>query len=45
MMAIRLVSALAVGALLLQEQLTSVWQALGALVVIVTITWFLRRQM
>lgn len=45
MMAIRLVSALAVGAFLLQEQLSSAWQVLGAAIVIVTITWFLRRQM
>ncbi|MCB8983141.1 MAG: DMT family transporter [Ardenticatenaceae bacterium] len=45
LMAIRLVSALVIGALLLHEQLSSLWQAAGAVIVIVTITWFLRRQM
>ena len=44
MMAWRLVSALVVGALLLNERLTSLWQLLGALVVLVTITWYLRQQ-
>ena len=45
MMAIRLVSALIFAALLLNERLTSGWQVLGAAIVLVTITWFLRRQM
>ncbi|MFO7680898.1 MAG: EamA family transporter [Chloroflexota bacterium] len=45
MMAIRLVSALVFAALLLNEQLSSGWQVVGAVVVVVTITWFLRRQM
>jgi drug/metabolite transporter (DMT)-like permease len=44
MMAIRLVSALVFAALLLNERLASVWQLLGAAIVIVTLTWFLRRQ-
>jgi drug/metabolite transporter (DMT)-like permease len=44
MMAIRLVSALVFAALLLNERLTSGWQVLGAVVVVATITWFLRRQ-
>lgn len=44
MLAGRLVSALAVGALLLGERLTSLWQLLGAGVVLVTITWYLRQQ-
>lgn len=44
MMAWRLVSALAMAALLLGERLTSLWQAGGALVVLVTITWYLWRQ-
>jgi drug/metabolite transporter (DMT)-like permease len=44
MMAIRLVSALTFAALLLNEQLSSGWQLLGAAIVISTITWFLRRQ-
>jgi len=45
LMAIRLVSALVIGAILLHEQLSSLWQLAGAILVIVTITWFLRRQM
>ncbi len=45
LMAIRLVSALVIGAILLHEQLSSLWQLAGAVIVIVTITWFLRRQM
>lgn len=44
MLASRLVSALIVGALLLGERLTSLWQLLGAGVVLVTITWYLRQQ-
>ncbi len=44
MMAIRLVSVLVLAALLLNERLTSGWQVLGTAVVVVTITWFLRRQ-
>jgi hypothetical protein len=41
----RLVSALVFAGLLLNEQLSSGWQVVGAVVVFVTITWFLRRQM
>ncbi len=44
LLAWRLVSALAFGALLLGERLTSVWQVTGALIVLVTITWYLRQQ-
>jgi drug/metabolite transporter (DMT)-like permease len=40
----RLVVALVVAALLLDERLTSAWQVLGALIVLATITWYLRRQ-
>jgi drug/metabolite transporter (DMT)-like permease len=40
----RLISALIVGYLLLGEQLRSVWQVAGALLVLVTITWYLWRQ-
>ncbi|OAN37130.1 hypothetical protein A6A03_05670 [Chloroflexus islandicus] len=40
----RLVSALALAALLLGEQLQSIWQVLGAVIVLVTITVYLRRQ-
>lgn len=43
-MAWRLISALALGALLLGERLTSLWQVLGAVIVLVTITVYLRRQ-
>jgi drug/metabolite transporter (DMT)-like permease len=43
-MAWRLVSALALAALLLGERLTSPWQILGAVIVLVTITLYLRRQ-
>ncbi|WP_298818910.1 DMT family transporter [Chloroflexus sp.] len=39
----RLISALALAALLLGEQLQSVWQVLGAGIVLVTITIYLRR--
>lgn len=44
MLASRLISALVVGALLLNERLTSGWQLLGTAVVLVTITWYLRQQ-
>lgn len=44
MMAWRLVSALILGGLLLGERLTSWWQFAGALLVLVTITWYLWRQ-
>jgi drug/metabolite transporter (DMT)-like permease len=44
LMAWRLVSALIVAALLLGERLTSLWQGMGALIVLVTITWYLSRQ-
>lgn len=44
LMAIRLVSALVLAGLLLGERLTSPWQLLGAALVIVTITWYLRQQ-
>jgi len=40
----RLVSALVVAGLLLGERLTSVWQVFGALVVLVTLTWYLWQQ-
>lgn len=40
----RLISALALGALLLGERLTSFGQVLGAVIVLVTITWYLWRQ-
>ena len=43
LMALRLVSALAFAGLLLRERLTSPWQLLGAIVIIVTITWYLRQ--
>jgi drug/metabolite transporter (DMT)-like permease len=42
-MALRLVSALVFGGLVLGERLTSVWQGLGAAVVLVTITWYVSR--
>jgi drug/metabolite transporter (DMT)-like permease len=44
LLAWRLVGALLVGALLLDERLTSVWQLLGAGLVLVTITWYLWQQ-
>ncbi len=44
LMAWRLVSALIIAALLLGERLTSLWQGLGALIVLVTITWYLWQQ-
>lgn len=40
----RLISALALAAFLLGEALQSVWQVLGAVIVLVTITVYLRRQ-
>ena len=44
LLAWRLVSALIFAALLLDERLTSPWQFLGALIVLITITWYLQRQ-
>ena len=44
LLAWRLVSALIFAALLLDERLTSPLQFLGALIVLATITWYLRRQ-
>ncbi len=44
MMAIRLISALLVGSLLLNEQLSSVWQLAGAGLVFVTLSWYLRQR-
>jgi drug/metabolite transporter (DMT)-like permease len=44
LMASRLVSALLFGALLLNERLESVWQVIGAGIVLVTITWYLWQQ-
>ena len=44
LLAWRLVSALIFAALLLDERLTSPVQFLGALIVLTTITWYLRRQ-
>jgi len=44
MMAWRLVSALIVGGILLGEELTTLWQLTGALLVLVTITWYLWQQ-
>ncbi|NJN18690.1 MAG: DMT family transporter [Oscillochloris sp.] len=43
-MAWRLISTLVLAALLLGEQLTSLWQVLGAVVVLVTISAYLHRQ-
>lgn len=43
-MALRLVSALIVAALLLDEHLTSFWQFLGVILVLTTITWYLWQQ-
>ncbi len=43
-MAWRLIATLALAALLLGERLSSLWQALGALIVLVTISAYLRRQ-
>jgi drug/metabolite transporter (DMT)-like permease len=44
LLAWRLVSALIFAALLLDERLTSPWQLLGALIVLITVTWYLRQQ-
>jgi drug/metabolite transporter (DMT)-like permease len=44
LLAWRLVGALVVGALLLDERLTTLWQVLGAALVLVTITWYLWQQ-
>ena len=44
LLAWRMVSALILAALLLNERLTSLWQAAGALLVLATITWYLLRQ-
>jgi drug/metabolite transporter (DMT)-like permease len=44
LLAWRLVSALIFAALLLNEHLTSPWQLLGAFIVLITVTWYLRRQ-
>jgi hypothetical protein len=41
----RLVVALALGAALLGERLTSAWQVLGAVVVVVTVTLYMRQRM
>ena len=40
----RLVSALIIAGVLLGERLTSLWQVMGALIVLVTITWYLWQQ-
>ncbi len=44
MVAVRLISALLVGSLLLNEHLSSGWQLLGAVLVAVTLTWYLRQR-
>ncbi len=44
MLASRLVSALIFGWLVLGERLTSVWQIVGAAIVLITITWYLWQQ-
>lgn len=44
LLAWRLVSAVVVAGLLLNEQLTSIWQVTGAGIVLVTITWYLWQQ-
>ena len=44
LLAWRLVSALIFAALLLDERLTSAGQVLGALIVLITVTWYLRQQ-
>jgi len=44
MMGWRMVVALALGALLLGERLTSVWQVLGAVTVVVTVTLYVRQR-
>jgi hypothetical protein len=38
------VSALLFGAFLLNERLSSAWQLLGAAIVFVTLTWYLRQR-
>ena len=43
-MAWRLVSALILGNIVLGERLQTVWQVVGAIIVLVTITWYLSRQ-
>lgn len=43
-MAWRLISALVLGGLVLGERLESWWQVLGALIVLVTVTWYLSSQ-
>jgi hypothetical protein len=40
----RLVSVLAVSAVLLDERLTSIWQFAGVILVITTVSWYLWRQ-
>jgi len=40
----RLISALGLAALLLGEQLQNLWQVLGAIIVLVTITVYLQQQ-
>jgi drug/metabolite transporter (DMT)-like permease len=45
MMGWRMVVALALGALLLGERLTSVWQVLGAATVVVTVTLYVRQRL
>ncbi len=44
MLALRLVFSLLLAALLLGEHLSSIWQFAGAIIVIITITWFLWQQ-
>ncbi len=44
LLAWRLISALVVAGLLLDEHLRSAWQVIGALLVLVTITWYLWQQ-
>ena len=44
MMALRLVSALLIAGLLLNERLSSGWQLLGAGLVLITLTWYLRQR-
>jgi drug/metabolite transporter (DMT)-like permease len=44
LLAWRLISALVVAGLLLDERLRSAWQVIGALLVLVTITWYLWQQ-
>ncbi len=44
LLATRLVSALVIAAFLLGERLTTVWQGVGAVIVLVTITWYLWQQ-